>query len=506
MLEPTLSACHPSLVRGILGGVSLKVTIIPLLFLGVGFVVGLPMGAADGRRASAKAEEEKAAVAKLTGEDENSSARGSSKKKATADDNSLLARLLAIYESETNEGRTSYWTDFDARVAELLNGCGTAELSALAVQFSQAKTNPAPPEVLRAVFMHWARRDAGAAWQGALAALPNHRAEALAGCLLAMSATDHLAALKRVDAITDESMRKDAKKILNDTAERYWQPEALTRRLLAMPESERPKDLLKKTIISWASQHLRTALDFVKTLPQKEREKVLPDFCMALGYFDGEEARRLAASIQDPKLSAEAWKWVVWSYQETNPDEAMSLMESLPLEQMDASFFDARANLYFPAEAAGRIASRLTGKSRENLLSQVFKSAFLVNGRQLQAQLDAIELQPEDGPAIKPVMRRMMKYTPDSALAWADSLPESPLRDHVMAEASDAIGEHDRQRALQMAAGVQDEKLRVTTMRSQMESWLQNNRTAAIAWLKSAEEDIMPAEERSRWLRLYGAK
>lgn len=400
----------------------------------------------------------------------------------------------------------SDWSEFDRQAADLINGYDTVELSALAIQLGETKKSATPTEVLSAVFMHWARRDAGAAWQAALGALPEHQAEALAACLLATTSIDHLAALKRVDAIKDKSLREQAKQILTDKADRFWQPEAQARRLIAMPESERPKDLLEKTVLSWATQHLRLALAFVTSLPPSEREALLPDFCRVLTFFDDEEAKRLAASIQDPKRSAEAWKGIIQSYDESNPDLATALMESLPLEQMDPKFFDRRSNFGLPADAAGRIAARLTGKSREIFLQRAFDNSYLLNGRALQSLLNAVELQPEDGPAVEKVMQRMMQFTPDSALAWADALPESPLRDHVIAEASESIEERDRPRALQMAASVQDEKLRMNSMRSHMESWLQNDRTAAIAWLKSAEGNLMPADERARWLRLSGAK
>lgn len=484
---------------------SLKSLILALVFLGIGFVIGLPMGAV--RVSPGHSTDQSDRLDSSDKAQRTASAHASKKQTTTpADDNSLLAKLRAIFESESNEGRISDRVESEQRVTELLNGRATSELSALASQLMHTRKSNTPAELLRAVFMHWARRDAGGAWQAALGALPEHRAEALAACLLVMSATDHLAALKRADSIIDESLRKDAKKILDDNAARVWEPAALTRRLIAMPQSERPKGLLEKTVLSWATQHLRPALDFVKSLPPSEREALLPDFCMVLALVDDEEAKRLAASIQDPKRSAEAWKRIVESYDELNPELSTALMETLPLEEMDAEFFDRRSNFSFPAEAAGRIAARLTGKSRENFLRETFANSFLVPARQLQAQLDAIELQPEDGRAIEPVVQRMMRFTPDSALAWADKLPESLLRDHVMAEASDAIGEHNRQRALQMAATVHDDKLRVKTMRSQMESWLQSNRTAAIAWLKSAEGNLMPAEERARWLRLSGVK
>ncbi len=481
---------------------SLKTLILALVFLGIGYVIGLPIGA---MRLSSQHSTDQSDRSDKT----QRTADTHAPKKQTptpASDNSLLAKLRAIFESESNEDRISDRAEFDQHVTELLNSRTTSELSALASQLAQTKKSNTPAEVLRAVFMHWARRDAGAAWQAALSALPEHRAEAVAACLLAMSATDHLAALKHADSIIDESLRKDATKILDDNAARVWEPAALTRRLLAMPESERPKDLLKQTINSWALQHLRAALDFVKTVPQADREKLLPDFCMVLAHIDVQEAKRVASSIHDPKQSAHAWKNIVGTIGELNPDLAMAFMETLPLEQMEPEFFESGSQFYQPAETAGRIAARLTGKSRENYLGQLFSSAFLMNGKQLQAQLDAIELQPEDGPAMKPVVSRLMRFNPDNALAWADALPESPLRDHVMADASDGLADHDRQRALKLAASVQDEKLRVKTMNSRVESWLGNDRAAAIAWLKSAQGNLLPADDRARWLRLSGVK
>lgn len=489
------------------GGMSLKSFIIALLCVAIGYVIGLPMGALFGGASSDGADSPGQANPRGKTQRTSHASPGEKPTAEAAADNSLLAKLLAIHEGEANEGWALVWTDFDARVAKLLSGRTTSELSALAAQLAQTKRNRAPDKVLRAVFMHWARRDAGAAWQAALGALPEHRAEALAGCLLALSATDHLAALKRVDAITDESLRADAKKILDENASRVWQAELLVRRLVAMPESDRPKDLLKNAINSWATHHLRAALDFVKTLPQTDREKMLPDFCNALALVDVEEAKRLASDIQDPKLSARAWRAVVGGISMTNPELATAFMETLPLEQMEPEFFERGIiTTTIPADAAGRIAARLTGKSRENYLADAFRRAYLMSGHQLQAQLDAIELLPEDGRAIEPVVRRLMRFTPDSALAWADALPESPLRDHVIAEASDGVAERERERALQMAAGIQDEKLRVKTMNSRVESWLQNDRTAAIAWLKSAQANQLPADDRARWLKLSGAK
>lgn len=488
------------------GGMSLKSFIIALVCVAVGYVIGLPMGALFGGASSVGADSTGQANPRGKTQRTSHASPGEKPTAEAAADNSLLAKLLAIHEGEANEGWALVWTDFDARVAELLSGRTTSELSALAAQLAQTKKNRAPDKVLRAVFMHWARRDAGAAWQAALAALPEHRAEALAACLLAMSATDHLAALKRADAITDESLRADAKKILEDNASRVWQAELLVRRLIAMPESERPKDLLKNVINSWAAHHLRAALDFVKTLPQTDRDNLLPDFCQTLAYVDLEEAKRLASGIHNTKSSARAWRSIVSAIGEANPDLATAFMETLPLEQMEPEFFERGWQSYHPAEAAGRIAARLTGKSRENYLADVFRNAYLMNSRQLQSQFDAIELQPEDGPAMRQVVRRMMYFTPDSALAWADALPVSPLRDHVIAEASDEVAERERERALQMAAGIQDEKLRVKTMNSRIESWLQNDRTAAITWLKSAQANQLPADDRARWLRLSGAK
>lgn len=481
---------------------TLRPAIIALILTGTGFVVGLPLGrmgspvAAGGPGAGGKSSQPPSAIKLPTSKKHARSAAGET----------LVSRLCTLHEREASQSFLADWTAFDATAAEWLNARSTAELGALAVDLSQAKKGAAPAEVLRTVFMHWARRDAGPAWKAALAALPEHRADAVAACLLALSVSDHLAALRRLESIADEALRRDAGRILIENAERFWQPETLARQLSAMQEDDRPKGLFDKVILSWASHHLRPAVEFVKSLPQTDRERVLGEFCGVLAYIDGEEARRLAATIQDPKLSAEAWKNIVACYDEVDPDLAASVMESLPLEQMDPRFFDRRSNHSLSPEVVGRIASRLTGKSREAFLHQTFEHAFMVNGRELQAQLDAIELWPEDGKALSGLVRRMMRFSPGGALAWAQSLPESPLRDHVLADVSDSLGERDRLRAVELAAGVQDEALRTRTMRSQIESWLQNDRAAALAWLRSADENLLPAEERTRWLRLSGAR
>lgn len=486
---------------------TLKTPILAFLLLGIGYVVGLPLGKMNADSAANESE-----VSDGSGPSDHSqpatATRASKKPQTSATATTLTDQLCALHEREKGGSFLADWSTFDATAAEWLNARSTAELSALAIQLSQTKKSTVPDEVLRAVFMHWARRDAGAAWQAALGALPDHRADALAACLLALSASDHIAALKRVESIVDESLRKEAKKVLNQNADRFWQPESLARRLAAMAASERPKDLLNKTIQSWASHHLRSALDFVKSLPQTDREEPLGDFCQVLAYFDASEAERLAGTIQDPKLAANAWKGIVMAYEEVNPDLAATVMESLPLEQMDPKFFDHRSNSGFSADVAGRIAARLTGKSREHFLQQVFANSYLITSHQLQSLLNAIELQPEDGKAMSRVVERMMHFTPDSALSWAQSLPESPLRDHVFAKASTSIRDNggDRLQAIQMAADVQDEALRTKTLRSNIEDWLQNDRKAALAWLKSANGNLLPAEESARWLRLNGAK
>ena len=486
---------------------SLKTPIVALLLLGIGYVVGLPlrkMSVFDAAvESDASDNSEPLALSKHT------ASSGPSKKPKTSSAGSTLTdQLCALHERESSKSFLTDWSTFDATAAEWLNARSTAELSALAIQLSQKKKSAVPDEVLRAVFMHWARREPGAAWQAALGALPERRADALAACLLALSATDHIAALKRVESIADESLRSEAKKVLNQNADRFWQPESLARRLVTMAASDRPKDLLHKAIQSWASHHLRSALEFVKSLPQTDREEPLGDFCQILAYFDAPEAERLAGAIQDPKLAANAWKGIVMAYEEVNPDLAAEVMESLPLEQMDPKFFDHRSNSGFSADVAGRIAARLTGKSREHFLQQVFANSYLITSQQLQSLLNAIELQPEDGKAMSRVVERMMRFSPDSALTWAQSLPESPLRDHVFADVSTSIRDNggDRLKSIQMAANVQDEALRTKTLRSQVEDWLQNDRKAALAWLKSANGNLLPAEERARWLRLNGAK
>ena len=349
---------------------SVKTPIIALLLLGIGYVVGLPLGKMDlfGAGNESEASDGSDQSDRFDYFQRAAGTSASKKQKPSTAGTTLTDQLCALHEREKSQSFLADWTTFDATAAEWLNARSTVELSALAVQLSQTKKSTVPAEVLRTVFMHWAHRDAGAAWQAALAALPEHRADALAACLLAMSATDHLAALKRVESIADESLRERTKKLLDDSVERFWRPESLVRRLAAMPESERPKDLLKKAIQSWAGHHLRPALEFVKSLPQADREHALGDFCAVLAYIDADEAQRLAGSIQDPKLFAEAWKRIIEAYDQVNPDLAATVMESLPLEQMDPKFFERRSNRTIPDEIAGRIAAVAPDRDRRIVL------------------------------------------------------------------------------------------------------------------------------------------
>lgn len=501
-----LAAFANALVRS--AGVALRAYIIALTFFGIGCVIGLPVGAVLRRTAPEVSDSsDKSGRIKPAGATGKKPAAA-----ATNAENPLAAQLRAILENERSLGAGGEMTGFDGRAAELLRGLGTEALRADAIELAQSKKSDTPEEVLRTIFMEWARREPGAAWDAALKAIPNSRssalaANALAGCLLATSATDYLAALKRLDGIADESVRGVTKEKLERNATRFVQPEPLARRLAAMPESERPKGLLKDTMMTWGQRHLHAALDFTKSLPQEDREQLMPMFCQVLAVVDEAEAERQAASIQDPKHSAAAWSGIFSIYNEFNPDLAIDLLQRLPVEQMDASFFaDIRSGFHLPAEVVAGIAARLTGKSRENFLSSAFQGSYLINDKALQTMLNAIELQPEDGKCINAVVGRLIRTSPDTALAWADSLPESPLRDHVMAEASERVRETDREKSLTMSGSIQDDTLRLKALRSNIESWLQNDRVAAVAWLKSARSNVMPPEERDRWLHLSGVR
>lgn len=486
-----------------------KTSIIALLLLGIGYVIGLPLGRMSAWRAVPPSvlsdSSDKSARHQRTARPEPNAAAGA--------DTSLPARLRAILENEKSLGAGSDMTGFDERSAELLRGVSTEALRAAAIELTQSKKkNAAPDDVVRAIFMEWARREPGAAWDVAMKSIPNSKsstlaASALAGCLIALSTTDYLAALKRADAIPNEVLREEVQKSFQGNAVRFIDPEPLARRLLAMPAGERPKDLLKSTIFTWGQRHLRAALDFTKTLPQAEREEVLPMFCQTLAIFDGAEAERQASTIQDPKRSAEAWRGIYSHYSEFSPEIAADLLERLPVEQMHPSFFDhLNYDFKLSADLSANIAARLTGKSREEFLSEVFRGASIVSDKALQRLLDTIELRPEDGKCITSVVQRLMRSSPDNGLAWAGSLPESPLRDHVMAEASEWVREKDRAHSMVLSASIQDETKRLESLRSNIESWLQNDRSAAVAWLKSANSNMMPPEERDRWLKLSGAK
>lgn len=487
---------------------SFKPLLLCLVALAIGFVVGLPMGALSlmrsGPRGSASGASGPfgAANGALL---PPASSSGRPQPGAASVPDTLGGRLGELFESHAETGFIfSYFDAFDEKAAELLAAQGTDALRALALEWSRGPD--VKGEMLSTVFMHWALRDPGSAWQAAMGAQKDRRGDALEGCLRALSASDHLAALKKLETVADEELRKSVKNGFEKSAQRFWKAESLARRLLEMPESDRPKGLLKEVMQSWASRHLRGALDFAEAMPAKEREAILPEFCEALAWFDHDEATRIARSIQDPARSAEAWSGVLRAFGEIAPELAGPMMESLPLEEMDAKLFERLEASQLPLDVIGRIASRLTGDSRDEFLSRVFLNASLFSSSQLQARLDAIELQPEDGAWVEHVMGRMMEISPDAAINWLQGLPESRLRDYALAGAREDLMDRRPAEAMRLAASIQGGEKRLKEMRIGLDQWLRRDRAAAIGWLRSSGGNVLPAAERDRWLSLSGAK
>ena len=487
----------------------LKTLLLAVLALAIGYIVGLPLGAVTslGRNArAAGGASDPAPGGSTTLPSTKPASSGHAPSSADAS-NPLGAKLLEIYDLYAEPGFLAFFGEFDEKAAALLGSQSTDALRALALEWSHRGDDAVPKEALCAAFMHWALRDPGAAWQAAMAAPEKSKADALTGCLRALSASDHLAALAKAESIADKKLRGQLRQeIAGSESSRFWKPEPLARRLLAIPERERPKGLLKEVMESWAQRHLAAALEFAKAMPQEEREETLAELCQGVAFFDRDEAIRIAGTIRDPRRSAETWRGILSSLGEAHPGEAASLLESLPLEQMDPEVFKCVRHLHLPPEAMGRIAARLTGENRDEFLSNVFDKSFQFSSQQLQARLDAIELQPEDGPWVERVVQRMTDLSPDATLAWAGGLPESRMRDFAFAGAKEDLIEHKPAEAMRLAAGIQDENKRLREMRSGLDQWLRHDRVAAIGWLRGAGAQILPAAERERWLGLSGAK
>lgn len=487
---------------------SLKPLLLCVVALAIGFIVGLPMGALSSMRSGSPglASGESASSGGASGASlPPASSSGRPQPGAASVPEGLGGKLRELFESHAETGFIfSYFDAFDEKAAELLAAQGTDALRALALEWGRGAD--VRDELLSAVFMHWALRDPGSAWRAAMGASKEKRASALTGCLRALSASDHLAALKILETVADEGLRKSVKNGFEKSAQRFWKAEPLARRLLEMPESDRPKGLLKEVMQSWASRHLRAALDFAEAMPAKERKEILPEFCEGLIWFDQDTAIRIANSIQDPARSAEAWSGILRAFGEITPESAALMMESLPLEQMDTDLFSVQNSSRLPPDVVGRIASRLTGESRDEFLASAFGNAFVLNLSQLQARLGALELQPGDGPWVEHVMERMMQISPDAAIAWLQGLPESRLRDHALAGAREDLMDRRPAEAMRLAASIQDDEKRLNEMRGGLDQWLRRDRAAAIGWLRSSGGSMLPAAERDRWLSLSGAK
>ena len=306
----------------------LKTLLLAVLALAIGYIVGLPLGAVTslGRNArAAGGASDPAPGGSTTLPSTKPASSGHAPSSADAS-NPLGAKLLELYDLYAEPGFIAYFGEFDQQAAALLGSQSTDALRALALEWSRATDDQIPEEALSAAFMHWALRDPGSAWQAAMAAPGKNRVRALAGCLRAMSTSDPLAALKKAESLADEKLRDSLKSSFTNEARRFWNPEPLARRLLAMPESERPKGLLKEVMESWTASHLSAALEFAKAMPQKEREEILAELCRGLAFIDRDEAIRIAGTIQDPRRSAETWRSILSSIGEAHPGEAASLL------------------------------------------------------------------------------------------------------------------------------------------------------------------------------------
>ena len=489
-----LSACHTALLRGILSSVSLKAAIIALLFLGVGFVIGLPMGVLfEGADTGAERERPEGAESGASELSENAGSPG--------------ARFHSVSARLANAGRGEKWDALLADTKAWVQTLNLADTRSLALAWLSEPRSNESTSLLRLVFARWMKLEPSAAWSAAESAQEERRLDALMGCLDWLCGVDFLSAWHRAESVTDAGLRKDLLRDFGWQASQTWDAAKAVRALVRLAEKDRPEHMFDRAIESWGKKNLGEALAFAQTLPVADRESALAELCGQFSAIDRDEAVRLASTINDKEKATQAWRSSIGEWFIIDPDWALGVMETMPLEKVGSDIWDRIDPLFaMPPDALRRIADRLPASHRDDFCQKLFRDASVMSLAEIHRRMDAIGMTDDDGGEwAGDLTKQLLIVAPESTRKWASGLPPGRLRDSVMGEILPHLSRESPAQAAAMVASIADANTRTTAFQNVMERWLGNDRSAAVRWLREAPAGALTAEEKQRWLRFAGA-
>lgn len=477
-------------------GMSLKSVLIVLILAGIGYVIGLPMGAMFGGEDAPPAN----AIAGNDSDDDSRPDSPAASASPRARVQSLTARIIAQED----------WQKIRALLDQakpVISQLSLDETRALVREQLAATRKSGTDDLLRLLFARWMALEPSAAWSAAESADEDHRLAALGGCLRQMCATDVLAAWRRAESVKNEQCRSQLLNELRRQVMESGDPMSTARKLVALSGKDRPTGLLPRVMEAWGKQNLADALAFAETPPVPDREEALVPLCQLTASIDRDAAVRLAATITDKKKATDAWRGVLGDWLMIDLEWCAGILEQAPLDQLDADIWDnVGAPFDMPPDALRRICDLLPEKQREAFCEKLFREADNMPLAETHRRMDAIGMTEDDGGAwAGKLATTLFKIEPDSTRRWAAALPPGRLHDSVMQQLIPVLARESPPDAITMLGSIADAEARSDAFGEVIGQWLRSDRPAATRWLQGAASSVLGADEKKRWLRFAGA-
>ncbi|HCN27347.1 MAG TPA: hypothetical protein DIT64_00855 [Verrucomicrobiales bacterium] len=245
--------------------------------------------------------------------------------------------------------------------------------------------------------------------------------------------------------LTDEQRIGLARELMQNA--RRMDPHVLARIILGLPRGQAADTLLWRLVSDWSTNDAEAALLFIETLPPDRLNTVgvLTNSAFGLSRLPAERVLALAARLDDHGRSYLAEGLVGFA------DQAGSWRNT------------------------AAILAKLNGPSPPDAISAEWMLGM-----------------------------RLAEIAPQSLESQLTTETDPAKRDKLLQGYAHETGRNDPPRGLEMDARIQDPKVREKHIKYHTEHWLESDRTAALAWLRSpAAAQLMDREQRAKLLRTY---
>jgi hypothetical protein len=220
----------------------------------------------------------------------------------------------------------------------------------------------------------------------------------------------------------------------------------------------------------WAKKYPDAAIQWMLTLPAgKSKDLALQRISEGMYYDNPQAAWYLASVIGDEGIRFQAKRFVAWEWYKRDRAAARLWMLSLP-----------------------------EGPARDIALHGVSDGLSMSDrqdGMDLKLRISDTGLRTEflDSEAC-----HWCSKDRAAATQWMQSLPVGPNKDLIAKGMSRALAANDPQAAMDMASGIDDSKLRTTTLKNVVEQWSKKDPAAATQWINGSP---LPQEVKTQLLQ-----